>query len=348
MKAYNLHGVDDLRYEDAEEPVLSDDTVLVNVKACGICGSDIPRVYKNGTYHFPTIIGHEFSGEVCKVPENANDSMKKWLHKRVGIFPLIPCFKCSQCQGKKYEMCGHYSYLGSREDGGFADYVRVPVWNIIELPENVLFEQAAMLEPMSVSVHAIRRCMGQDVFNEAAIALDENDSDTAYHYVIDKTIPIAVCGMGTIGHFVKMFLEAVGFSNVESFKRGEIPPENSFDYFFDCAGTPEVVSEGLLALKPGGHLQLVGNPSGDMAFEKNIYWKILRKQLTVTGTWNSSFTHEDSDDWHMVIFLLSTQKIHPEKFITHRFSFNGGEILNGFELMRDKKEPYIKVMGINA
>lgn len=345
MKAYNLYGVNDLRYEEISDPVLSDGKVLVNVKACGICGSDIPRVYKNGTYHFPTIIGHEFSGEVCEVSGNADDNTRNLLHKRVGVFPLIPCFKCSQCQEEKYEMCEHYSYLGSREDGGFAEYVSVPVWNLLELPENVSFEQAAMLEPMSVAVHAIRRAMGQNVFDEAAISDDKNEDD--YHFGFDKEIPIAVCGMGTIGHFVKMFLEAVGFQNISVFKRGEISPENSFEYFFDCAGTPEVVSEGLLSLKPGGHLQLIGNPSQDMLFEKNTYWKILRKQLTITGSWNSSFTHFEFDDWHRVIYMLSTNRIHPERFITHRFSFENGELLKGFELMRDKSEPYIKVMGIN-
>ena len=346
MKAYNLHGINDLRYEEVPEPVLNQDTVLVNVRACGICGSDIPRVYKNGTYHFPTIIGHEFSGEVVKISDDAIEETKKWLGKHVGIFPLIPCFECAQCKEKKYEMCEHYSYLGSREDGGFAEYVRVPVWNLIELPETVQFEQAAMLEPMSVAVHAIRRCMGQDIFQETAIA-DENNTDANVHDGIDKNVPITICGMGTIGHFVKMFLDALGFSNVKCFKRGEVPEENTFEYFFDCAGTPETVSEGFLAVKPGGHLQLIGNPSGDMTFEKNVYWKILRKQLTVTGTWNSSFTHSVDDDWHIVLAMLSSGKIHPEELITHRFSFENGALIKGFELMRDKKEPFIKVMGIN-
>ena len=60
MKAYNLHGIGDFRFEEVDKPEIKSDVVLVKVKACGICGSDVPRVYKNGTYHFPTIIGHEF------------------------------------------------------------------------------------------------------------------------------------------------------------------------------------------------------------------------------------------------------------------------------------------------
>lgn len=81
----------------------------------------------------------------------------EWKNKRVGVFPLIPCGACMFCKKKQYEMCRNYSYLGSRQDGGFAEYVAVPEWNLIELPESVLFEEAVMMEPMSVAVHAIRR-----------------------------------------------------------------------------------------------------------------------------------------------------------------------------------------------
>ena len=83
-----------------------------------------------------------------------------WLQKRVGVFPLIPCGKCGPCRQKKYEMCRSYNYLGSRCDGGFAEYAAVPVANLIELPENVSFEEAAMLEPMAVAVHAMRQGIG--------------------------------------------------------------------------------------------------------------------------------------------------------------------------------------------
>ena len=73
-----------------------------------------------------------------------------------------------------------------------------------------------------------------------------------------------------------------------------------------------------------------------------MYWKILRNKLTVTGTWNSSFTHEVDDDWHYVLDRLQQGRIHPEKLITHRYDLEN--IVDGFEIMRDKKEPYVKVM----
>jgi L-iditol 2-dehydrogenase len=81
-----------------------------------------------------------------------------------------------------------------------------------------------------------------------------------------------------------------------------------------------------------------------MTLEKSVYWKILRNQLIVTGTWNSSFTHNEEDDWHYVLNRLENGKIAPEKLITHRFGIH--DINKGFELMRDKSEDYIKVMGV--
>jgi len=350
MKSYVLHDINDFYYEDTVEPALTEGTVLVKVHAAGICGSDILRIYKNGTYHYPLIPGHEFSGEVVKT-FNPDDS--SWLGRRVGVFPLIPCMKCIQCREKKYEMCTGYSYLGSRTSGGFTEYVRVPVWNLIGLPDNVSYEQAAMMEPMSVAVHAIRRATGADPMKKDSV--------------------IAVYGLGTIGMLITMFISGMGYENIIGAGNKDIQKEiflktagkharyidirdvefaewiknnteSGTDIIFECVGRNETVKEAVLAAAPGGRVQLVGNPTGDIDFPREIYWKVLRRQLTVTGTWNSSFTHEDTDDWHYVLSMLQTGKIHPEDLITHRFTMN--ELIKGFEIMRDKSEPYMKIIGI--
>lgn len=117
MKAYRLHDIGELRLEETPRPSLKAGEVMVRVKAAGICGSDIPRIYQTGTYHFPTIPGHEFAG---MVEETGEDVDPEWKGKRVGIFPLIPCYSCGPCKAGRYEMCRNYGYLGSRQDGGFA------------------------------------------------------------------------------------------------------------------------------------------------------------------------------------------------------------------------------------
>lgn len=123
MKAYRLHAVNDLRYEDIDIPQLPDDSwCILKVHAAGICSSDIPRVFTKGTYHFPTIPGHEFSGEVYAV---GNDKYQSLIGKRCGIFPLIPCRHCDQCKKKNYEMCAHYDYGTFVPNFGLGvDYIR--------------------------------------------------------------------------------------------------------------------------------------------------------------------------------------------------------------------------------
>lgn len=357
MKAYVLHGIADYRFEEKPCPAAKAGEVLVKVRAAGICGSDIPRIYKTGAYHHPMTPGHEFSGEVVAVGEGVSE---EWLDKRVGIFPLIPCMECSSCRQKKYEMCKHYNYLGSRTDGGFAEYVRVPVWNLIELADEVSFEQAAMLEPMAVAVHSLRQ---SGLLNRQGEPSEGAESKR-----------IAVCGLGTIGLFLVMFLKGMGCRNIlvagnKEFQKQMavklgIPEEDyldihtkapdlwieektggeGVDIFFECVGKNEVLTQGVNSVAPGGTLLLVGNPATDMALEKTVYWKILRRQITVQGTWNSGFTKEETDDWHYVLDCLKKGKIHPEEMITHRFSPE--ELMHGFELMRDKSEDYVKVMGI--
>jgi len=86
----------------------------------------------------------------------------------------------------------------------------------------------------------------------------------------------------------------------------------------------------------------VGNPYSDISFEKKVYWKILRNQLRVTGTWNSSFTHEADDDWHYILDRLAAGRINPAMFITHRFDMEHFD--EGLKIMRDKSEDYIKIL----
>lgn len=351
MKAWVLHEINNLKYERVKTPTIFGNEVLVAVKAAGICGSDIPRIYRTGTYSYPLIPGHEFAGVVVERGEAVEKSL---MDARVGVFPLIPCGECLPCCNRQYEMCRNYSYLGSRRDGGFAEYVAVPAQNLIRLPDNVTFEEAAMLEPMAVAVHAIRHV---SLF----------DADT-----------IVVCGLGTIGLLVLIFLLergngasrkilAIGNKDFQrrTVEQMGLPQEHycdsknqdvhswimertdgkGADVFFECVGKNETLVQAVDTTAPAGRIVLVGNPSSDMALEKAVYWKLLRNQITVTGTWNSSFTRESSDDWHYVLDRLSRRRINPASLITHRFAL--GDLERGFQIMLNKEEDYCKVIGVS-
>jgi len=136
MKAAVLHAPGDLRMEQVPVPSVKADYVLMKVKAAGICGSDIDRVMKTGTYHFPTIPGHEFCGEIART----GTGVLNWKPgDRAVAAPIMPCYSCSSCQEGNYGQCDNYNYLGSRTDGGFAEYVAVPESNLIRLPDSISY-----------------------------------------------------------------------------------------------------------------------------------------------------------------------------------------------------------------
>lgn len=345
MKAYVLEAIGRLVYKEIEKPVLKAGEVLVEVQAAGICGSDIPRIFQAGTYSLPMVPGHEFSGRVVEVFEEKNEL---WLGKRVGVFPLIPCTLCFACKEEKYEMCRHYDYLGSRCNGGFSEYVAVPVWNLIELPENITFEEAAMLEPAAVALHAVRRVN------------------------LNGVRTVGLFGLGTIGILIAQWLRMsqikVIYATGHHDGYGELmrmtadskyqfinsKKEDSYSWIFehteqvgvdlaiDCAGTDETIALCLKTVRPGGQVLAVGNPKGDIKLDKDVYWKVLRQQITLVGTWNSSFNHSLNDDWHAVIEKCSDGELVLKKLITHMLNFD--ELTKGLDIMKSSTEFRNKIL----
>ncbi len=348
MQAYVLNAVGQLDLMEVERPVLKPGEVLVKVHAAGICGSDIPRIFKTGTYHFPTIPGHEFAGEVVEASDD--EIAKKWVGKRVGVFPLIPCMECAPCKDKLYEMCQHYNYLGSRCDGGFAEYVAVPAWNLIALPDAMSYEEAAMLEPTSVGLHAVRRLDLTHVHSVALLGLGTIGGIIAQwlHYYGVETV--YATGHGSDKGVMMQKTSSPGYHYLDTTKMDDEDVLNwilgetdrkGVDVVIDCVNAGRSLSDALELVKAGGQILVVGNPAGDLAVEKTIYWKLLRKQIRMTGTWNSSFTHEEEDDWHVAIQACVEGKIHLKELITHCYAFE--DLPEGLEVMRMKK-PHNKVM----
>ena len=346
MKARVLHAVGDLRYEEVSMPDVKSGEVLLKVKACGICGSDIPRIFVNGTYHFPTIPGHEFAGEVVAVADKENENL---IGMHAAVFPLIPCRKCTSCNKGTYETCKSYDYLGSRSDGAFAEYVRVPVWNLVPISEDLPYEEAAMAEPVAVALHALRQAQ------------------------IEVGDTVAVYGPGTIGILIAQwarawgakkvlligtdlnnyeFIENLGFTDYFNASKGdpiqwvmEQTNGNGADIAIEAVGVQATACNCLESVASGGKVIFVGNPHGDFTFPQNTYWQILRKQLKIFGTWNSSYNNTPKSDWSIVVDALASGAINVKPLITHRYTLEN--MHEGLEIMRDNKEFYSKVMVVN-
>ena len=145
MRAARLFAPGDLRCVEVGKPVIQkEDDVIIKVKACGVCGSDIMRVMVKGAYRHPITMGHEFSG-IVRQTGNAVTAVVPG--DRVTAVPLISCGKCDYCLIGQYVFCEDYTYPGSRTDGAMAEYIKIRAQNVMRLPINVDFEAGAMTDP---------------------------------------------------------------------------------------------------------------------------------------------------------------------------------------------------------
>ncbi len=328
MKAYTLYGIGDLRYEERPLPEVRPGWALVRVLAMGICSSDIPRIFEKGTYHFPTVLGHEFCGQVESV---ADETDKTWIGKRVGVFPLIPCKKCISCQKGQYETCSNYDYLGSRRDGGFAEYAAVPVWNLLELPDSVSNIQGALLEPAAVALHAVK---------QAKITSEDK---------------VCIVGTGAIGLLAGQWARIKGADQVVVKGRSEgkrklseacgmeyhVSCKGGYNCVIEAVGSNQALEDSLTMADAGGRIVLMGNPDGDRKFSQELYWSILRKQMTLIGTWNSSYGSPESD-WTEAVQTMANGTLTVDAVISHLLDLP--DLEEGLEIMRNKQQPYCKIV----
>jgi len=191
MKAALLKAVREVTLEEIPVPEISDDDVLVEVKFCGICGTDVGSYKASGFLAPGTYMGHEFSGVLAKVGRN----VKGWkVGDRIVSNPMNMCGECDACKHGFPNLCEHVMEgvigctVGSEPGGAFAKYVKVPIpeRRLYHLPDEVSFEEGAMVEPLSVSLHSVR---------------------TSTFKVGDYTM---VLGLGGIGLGVVAFLKSGG------------------------------------------------------------------------------------------------------------------------------------------
>lgn len=343
MKACVLHNIADLRYEDAPGPSPGPGEVLLQIKACGICGSDIQRVWDKGTYSFPTIPGHEFAGLIIAVGEGTDKGL---IGKKAAVFPLLPCMRCDACRIGEYAQCTDYNYFGSRCNGGFAELISVPVWNLVIIPESLSYEEAAMAEPAAVAVHALRQA-GITIGDNAAIfgagPIGLMLASWAKIWGADKAILIDV-DRSKID-----FARSLSFEHIIDAGKDDpvsrimqLTDGRGADIAVEGAGVSVTLEQCLKCVRMFGKVVAMGNPIREMTLSQKGYWELLRKQLTISGTWNSSYTNIPKNDWELAVKYMAANRIETARFITHRVPLE--KCQDALRMMKDKTEFFNKVM----
>lgn len=342
MKALVLHGVGDLRYEEIDVPELKEGTVLLKIKACGICSSDIPRIFVNGTYHFPTVPGHEFSGQIVAVGDGADEAL---LGRRSCVFPMLPCRTCKACGMEEWAQCSGYSYFGSRQDGAFAEYLVVPTWNLVPFADTLSYEEAALCEPAAVSLHAVNISQAAEGMNALVVGTG------TIAFLIGSFVKakvgegkVIICGrsQNKLDYARDLGFETINTSEeaiAEGVKR--ITGSEGADVVFEAVGSNAAIENAIKAAGALSRVVLIGNPTEDLHIEKNAYWSILRKQLTVCGSWNSNYNSR-VNDWAQALEIFESGKLNLKGLITHTFDMADKD--KAFDTVRDPKQFTLKVM----
>ena len=321
MKAARLHTIGNFSTDTIPVPVPKGEQLLVRIGACGVCGSDLPRIYEHGTSSgiYPLTLGHEFSGTIVAVGEAADPGL---VGRRGAFFPLIPCRQCDPCLAGHYAMCEDYDYMGSRCDGGFAEYCLVPSsWHFIESHNPSLsFEELAMLEPACVAQHAIRKgevFAGANVviFGAGPIGIMAgrwarlSGANVLMVDVVDQKVAFAESsGFRALNSTAPSFLE-----NVKAAFGGSLA-----DIAVEGTGFSGALENCIHCIKPFGRIVLVGNPAGNTQITQKAHSLLLRKEATINGIWNSHFGNSPINEWHYTVEMMDSGKFTCGDLISHR------------------------------
>jgi L-iditol 2-dehydrogenase len=345
MQALVLHAVNDLRLEQIARPQPQPGEALVRVAFCGICGSDIPRVFVKGTYHFPTVCGHEFAGTVEACGAGVNDYKPG---DRVVVFPLLWCGKCAACERGDFVQCSDYDYYGSRRDGAFAQYLAAPTRNLVRVPDGVSLEAASMTEPAAVALHALRRTGGSlvgetvAVFGAGPIGLITAQwarAMGAAQVVLFDVIPQKLAMAATLGFTLAFDSRKVDpVAQVEALSEGR-----GAEVCIEAAVVPITMNQAIAAARVGGRVVLLGNPSADVTLPAKLISQVMRREIDLRGTWNSSFSAAgNNDDWRAVLHGAARGAVDLDSLVTHRVPL--ADAADALRMMRDRSQFFAKVL----
>jgi len=335
MKAIVLHGGGgNYSYEaNWKYPEQPDDWAIVKVAYSGICGSDIPRFASTGSYNHPKILGHEFSGLI----ESPADGSK--LYKKgdpVAILPIIPCGECENCVigGQGPFHCKNYQFIGSRNDGGFAEYCAIPEKNLLRLPSVEALRAGSFAEPMAVGLNVVRKSGFKPgktaiVFGAGPIGLVTGIciKEFGAHKVI--MVDIRQKNIETA--------KSLGFETADLSKIN-INEIDKVDYAFEAAGSGKALSDAVSILKPEGVLTVVGRDTKDTVISLKDFETFMRKELQLRGCWG----YDVRGELDFLAGIIARRSKELEKLISHAIKIK--ETKNIIDDMCARKFEYCKVI----
>lgn len=312
MRAAVLVGPGRIEIEERPVPLPAPDDVLVRVSTVGVCGSDT-HYYRHGrvgsfVVDAPLVLGHEAAGTIVSVGADVDPSR---VGQRVSIEPQRPDPDSEETRRGDYHLCPHMQFFATPPvDGAFCEYVTIGAAFAHPVPATITDEAAALCEPLSVGIAAIRKTR------------------------IDRGARILIAGAGPIGIVVAQVARAYGASEIvvsdpdetrrtralEFGATAVLDPNahemvvNGVDAFVDASGAPAAVAAGIHAVRPAGTVVLVGSGAESMTLPTQL---IQNRELVLTGVFRYA------DTWPTAIALVESGRVDLDAMVTARFPLEG-------------------------
>lgn len=294
MQAILFPAAETIAVERVPDPTPAADEVVVQVAACGICGTDV-HIYRNEYMStFPLIPGHEFSGQVVAVGKAVTDVK---LGERVAVDPNLYCGHCDFCRNEQANHCRNWQGIGITRAGGFAEYVAAPARACYRIPEQMTNAQAAFIEPLACVIHALKRIRvwpGAQVLIFGAgpmglLLLQALRHSGASQVVMVEKQPARLALVTQLGGI------AVPVDGQQAAALRAIAPDG-FDLVVDATGVPAVIEQAFTYVRPRGQYLQFGVTPMDATIRLRPY-DLFRNDWTVIGSFALCYTFLPAIAW---------------------------------------------------
>jgi L-iditol 2-dehydrogenase len=317
LKSVLLKATGNVVVEELATPSLKYGDILVEMRTCGLCGTDIEKMHGQYTAALP-VLGHEAAGVVAEVSEGV-EGLK--VGDRVFPHHHVPCYNCHFCRHGSETMCSHYR-TSNLDPGGFSEYFRVPAWNVqrggvLKLPDHVSFEEASLIEPTACCIRSLNRSQ----ISEGASVLVVGAGPMGLTYLQLLLLRGAKVFVSDLSETRLRFAEKMGVSSVYDVGKTDVPSEirketesQGVDMAVVVSGNPKAIVQALKAVRKGGTVCLFGVPVKGSVLDYD-FSDIFNSELSIISSYGAVEAETKA-----ALQLIGDRKLNLGSLITHRFA----------------------------
>ncbi|MCM3772512.1 MULTISPECIES: zinc-binding alcohol dehydrogenase family protein [Priestia] len=321
MKSIVCEQPNQLKKVESKRPIPQAEEALIRIQRIGICGTDIHAYEGNQPFFtYPRVLGHELSGYIEFIPHN---ELGLKAGDQVSIIPYMECGKCIACRNGKTNCCTDMKVLGVHIEGGMSEWITVPYTHLVRA-EGLTLDQAAMVEPLSIGAHAVRRAeiqqgefvlvIGAGPIGLGVMAFAKDQGAKVIAMDVNNERLAFASEWAKVDYTLNVLNNP--FDKLVELTNAEMPT-----IVFDATGNAKSMTEAFNYSAHGGKLIYVGLVKADISFNDPEFHK---RELTLMGSRNATL-----EDFHYVVDTLKCNKVDLNRYITHRAQFD--QLIEQFE-----------------